>query len=125
MRFITLSAAMAAMIVLPFTQAATLAPMSIDERSLVKRQMLTGQATTYGGNTAGGACSFSTYTLPAGLYGTALSDSNWDNSGNCGGCISVTGPAGGPITAMVCPTRVHPLHPWPWHFLPSYFETMH
>ena len=48
----------------------------------------------------GGACSFSTYTLPSGIYGTALSDSNWDNSGNCGACITVT--AGGKsITAMV------------------------
>ncbi|CAK3854464.1 barwin-like endoglucanase [Lecanosticta acicola] len=65
-----------------------------------------GEATYYGGNTQGGACSFSTYTLPSGLYGTALSDSNWDNSEACGGCVQVTGPTGKNITAMVtdqCP----------------------
>jgi expansin len=60
-----------------------------------------GQATFYGGN-MGGACSFSTYTLPSGIFGTALSSTNWDNSGNCGACISVTGPNGNSIKAMVC-----------------------
>lgn len=60
-----------------------------------------GEATFYDGTLSEGACSFSTYTLPSGIYGTALSDSNWDNSGNCGACIKVTGPAGNSITAMV------------------------
>ncbi|KAE8442987.1 hypothetical protein EG329_002450 [Mollisiaceae sp. DMI_Dod_QoI] len=67
---------------------------------------LSGQATFYGGNVAGGACSFSTYTIPSGIFGTALSDSNWDTSANCGACISVTGPSGNSITAMIvdeCP----------------------
>lgn len=73
--------------------------MSLDERSVAKRS-LSGQATYYGGNVAGGACSFSTYTLPSGLYGTALSDSNWANSANCGGCVSVSY-GGKSITAMV------------------------
>ncbi|KAJ4407394.1 hypothetical protein N0V91_003978 [Didymella pomorum] len=66
-----------------------------------------GEATFYGGNTSGGKCSFdSGYTLPAGLFGTALSDSNWANAGNCGACVSVTGPAGNSIKAMItdeCP----------------------
>ncbi|CAI9635692.1 unnamed protein product [Alternaria burnsii] len=65
-----------------------------------------GEATFYGGNTDGGMCSFTGYTIPAGIYGTALSDSNWDNGGNCGVCVSVTGPDGNKITAMVtdqCP----------------------
>lgn len=60
-----------------------------------------GQATFYGGNVQGGMCSFSTYTLPAGIYGTALSDSNWQGSEPCGGCVSVTGPDGNSIIAMV------------------------
>ncbi|KKY21734.1 putative extracellular cellulase allergen asp f7 [Phaeomoniella chlamydospora] len=60
-----------------------------------------GEATYYGGNVSGGTCSFSTYTLPSGIYGTALSDSNWENSANCGACISVTGPSGNSITAMI------------------------
>ena len=62
---------------------------------------VSGQATFYGGNVAGGACSFSTYTLPSNIFGTALSDSNWANSASCGACVSVTGPAGNSITAMV------------------------
>ncbi|KAH7317920.1 RlpA-like double-psi beta-barrel-protein domain-containing protein-containing protein [Rhexocercosporidium sp. MPI-PUGE-AT-0058] len=67
---------------------------------------LSGEATFYGGNVAGGTCSFSTFTLPAGVFGTALSDSNWDSSANCGACVSVTGPNGNAITAMIvdqCP----------------------
>jgi hypothetical protein len=63
---------------------------------------LSGQATFYGGNLVGGNCLFSTYTLPAGIYGTALSDSNWDDALHCGQCISVTYPGKPAITAMVC-----------------------
>lgn len=65
-----------------------------------------GEATFYGGNTAGGMCSYSTYTIPSGIYGTALSDSNWEGSEACGGCVEVTGPNGNKVTAMVvdqCP----------------------
>tara|TARA_R110002003_G_scaffold95_8_gene7312 strand:- start:33764 stop:34921 length:1158 start_codon:yes stop_codon:yes gene_type:complete len=65
-----------------------------------------GEATFYGGNTAGGMCSFTGYTVPSNLFGTALSDSNWDTAGACGRCVSVTGPSGTKITAMVtdqCP----------------------
>jgi expansin (peptidoglycan-binding protein) len=65
-----------------------------------------GEATFYGGNTAGGMCSFTGYTIPSNLFGTALSDSNWDSANACGQCVSVTGPSGTQITAMVvdqCP----------------------
>lgn len=62
--------------------------------------VLSGQATYYGGNTNGGMCSFSGYTLPSGIYGTAMSDSNWAGANICGACISVTGSAG-EIIAMV------------------------
>lgn len=65
-----------------------------------------GDATFYGGNVSGGMCSFTGYTIPSSIYGTALSDSNWDNANACGQCVSVTGPSGTKITAMVvdqCP----------------------
>lgn len=75
--------------------------------TVLGKRSLSGEATYYGGNVAGGACSFSTYTLPSGIYGTALSDSNWDNSGECGACITVTGPSGNSITAMVRPRASH------------------
>jgi hypothetical protein len=51
-------------------------------------------------------CSFTGYTIPAGIFGTALSDSNWDTANNCGVCVSVTGPDGNKVIAMVvdqCP----------------------
>ena len=79
--------------------AVVMPEMSVDARSIARRA-LSGQATYYGGNTHGGTCSFSTYTLPAGLYGTALSDSNWDTAANCGGCVAVTH-NGKTINAMV------------------------
>lgn len=66
---------------------------------MLQPRAYSGQATFYGGNTSGGHCSFSTYTIPSGIYGTAYA--NWDNSAHCGACISVTGPSGTKITAMV------------------------
>ncbi|KAI4913320.1 hypothetical protein J4E85_010773 [Alternaria conjuncta] len=84
------------------SQAATPADKAAVSSAASKR----GEATFYGGNTEGGMCSFVGYTIPAGLYGTALSDSNWDNGNACGVCVSVTGPNGNKITAMVtdqCP----------------------
>jgi hypothetical protein len=67
---------------------------------------LSGEATYYGGNVAGGMCSFNGgYTIPSGLFGTALSDSNWAGAENCGACVSVTGPSGNKITAMVSPSQ--------------------
>ncbi|KAK7704800.1 hypothetical protein SLS57_010331 [Botryosphaeria dothidea] len=74
--------------------------------SPITKRANSGEATFYGGNLNGGMCSFSGYALPSGLYGTALSDSNWDNAGNCGACLKVTGPNGNSIKAMVvdqCP----------------------
>ncbi|KAL1793615.1 hypothetical protein ACET3X_008597 [Alternaria dauci] len=73
---------------------------------LASRAIKSGEATFYGGNTQGGMCSLTGYTLPAGVYGTALSDSNWEGASNCGVCVQVTGPSGKKIKAMVtdqCP----------------------
>ncbi|TVY38558.1 Expansin [Lachnellula occidentalis] len=80
--------------------------LTLANAAVLGKRALSGQATTYGGNVVGGACSFSTYTLPSNIFGTALSDSNWDTSANCGACVSVTGPDGNSITAMIvdeCP----------------------
>ncbi|KAH0024150.1 barwin-like endoglucanase, partial [Aureobasidium melanogenum] len=88
-----------------FASAALAAPFSANPNTVAKRA-LSGQATFYGGNTSGGQCSFTEYTLPSGVYGTALSSSNWDNAANCGACVSVKGPNGKSITAMItdqCP----------------------
>lgn len=62
--------------------AAVTPGFTIDERSIARRS-LRGEATFYGGNVHGGMCSFSTYDLPRGLAGVALSSSNWNNGGNC------------------------------------------
>ncbi|KAJ5176739.1 uncharacterized protein N7482_002616 [Penicillium canariense] len=65
-----------------------------------------GKATFYGGNIAGGSCSYSGYTLPSNLFGTAFSGAVWDDAAKCGACVAVTGPAGNTIKAMVvdeCP----------------------
>ncbi|KAJ5021453.1 carbohydrate-binding module family 63 protein [Bipolaris maydis] len=65
-----------------------------------------GEATFYGGNLDGGMCSLTGYKLPSGIFGTALTDSDWDSANACGTCVSVTGPSGDKITAMVvdqCP----------------------
>ncbi|KAM0194189.1 hypothetical protein ACHAPA_005130 [Fusarium lateritium] len=66
---------------------------------------VSGSSTFYGGNLSGGNCMFSTYTLPAGILGTAFSGQKWDNGANCGACIEVTGPSG-TVKAMIvdkCP----------------------
>ncbi|KAJ5319177.1 uncharacterized protein N7506_011881 [Penicillium brevicompactum] len=65
-----------------------------------------GEATFYGGNVSGGTCSFSGYSLPSTLFGTALSLQRWDDAANCGRCVSVTGPKGNTVKAMIvdqCP----------------------
>ncbi|CAI7671260.1 unnamed protein product [Penicillium viridicatum] len=65
-----------------------------------------GKATFYGGNVSGGTCSFSGYTLPSHLFGAALSLQRWDDAAECGACVSVTGPKGNSIKAMIvdqCP----------------------
>lgn len=61
-----------------------------------------GESTHYGGNLSGGTCSFTTLTLPAGMFGTAFSGQAWEESGVCGACLEVTGPNGNTIKAMVC-----------------------
>ncbi|KAF5665352.1 extracellular cellulase [Fusarium heterosporum] len=66
---------------------------------------VSGSSTFYGGNLSGGNCMFTTYTLPAGILGTAFSGQKWDSAANCGACIEVTGPSG-KVKAMIvdkCP----------------------
>lgn len=62
-----------------------------------------GQATSYDGGDVDGTCMFSTadYTLPAGIYGAALSVDNWDSAAWCGACLSVVGPSGNSVKIMV------------------------
>jgi hypothetical protein len=67
-----------------------------------------GEATFYGGNVAGGTCSFSGYTIPSNLFGTAFSGAVWDNAAQCGSCVAVTGPNGKTIKAMVRPLKQKP-----------------
>lgn len=55
-------------------------------RTSLSRRALSGPATHYEGN-MDGACQMTGYTIPEGLYGTALAVSNWENSYNCGGCV--------------------------------------
>lgn len=64
-----------------------------------------GTSTFYGGNLNGGTCSFSSYTLPSGIYGTAFSGFAWNNGAKCGACLEVTA-KGKTIKVMVvdkCP----------------------
>jgi expansin (peptidoglycan-binding protein) len=73
---------------------------------LVSRASNSGEATFYGGAVDGGMCSFTGYKIPSNLFGTALSDSNWAGGASCGVCVSVTGPTGTKVKAMVvdqCP----------------------
>lgn len=79
--------------------AAAIPAQSPNEQFLAKRAV-SGRSTFYGGNVQGGTCSFSTYTLPSGLYGTAFSGSAWNTAANCGGCVEVSH-GGKTITAMV------------------------
>ncbi|OMP87783.1 Expansin-like protein 1, partial [Diplodia seriata] len=69
-------------------------------------EAVTGEATHYSGNVESGTCSFSGYSLPSSIFGTALSLSNWDNASNCGACVNVKGPSGETVKAMIvdqCP----------------------
>ncbi|RHZ53011.1 uncharacterized protein CDV56_107512 [Aspergillus thermomutatus] len=70
--------------------------------------VVSGQATSYDGGDVDGTCMFSTadYTLPAGIYGAALSVDNWDSAAWCGACLSVVGPSGNSVKIMIvnqCP----------------------
>lgn len=53
-----------------------------------------GKASHYGGNLSGGNCMLTSYTIPAGTFGTAIAISNYDNSNMCGVCLNVKGPSG-------------------------------
>lgn len=89
----------------PSTEASP-APQAGSDSTSSSSNSKRGEATFYGGNVSGGMCSFTGYTIPSGIFGTALSDSNWANAQACGQCVSVTGPSGNKITAMVvdqCP----------------------
>ncbi|KAM0722253.1 hypothetical protein Q7P37_001694 [Cladosporium fusiforme] len=87
------------------TSVAAAIPSQSANENFVARRAVSGESTFYGGNVQGGTCSFSTYTLPDGLYGTAFSGQAWDNGANCGGCVEVSH-GGKKITAMIvdqCP----------------------
>jgi len=99
-----------------FTTVNTLAagPISAPVQPMPVRQVApvasaetqSGRSTFYGGNTAGGKCSFSTYQIPSGLYGTAFSGQVWNSAAHCGACVKVTGPKGNSLVAMIvdeCP----------------------
>ena len=58
-------------------------------------------ATFYNGPLSAGACGYTTYTLPSNIFGTALGASQWNGGAQCGKCVSVKGPMGNSITAMV------------------------
>ncbi|KAF1933477.1 carbohydrate-binding module family 63 protein [Didymella exigua CBS 183.55] len=89
------------------TSAASSTSQSVQAQATSAAGSKTGEATFYGGNVSGGTCSFDGgYTIPSGLFGTALSDSNWNDAGNCGACVAVTGPSGNVVKAMIvdqCP----------------------
>ncbi|KAF3042193.1 hypothetical protein E8E12_009213 [Didymella heteroderae] len=91
----------------PAASSTTVEAKAVEAQATSAAGSKRGEATFYGGNTSGGKCSFDGgYTIPSGLFGTALSDSNWANAGNCGACVSVTGPSGNSIKAMItdeCP----------------------
>jgi hypothetical protein len=63
---------------------------------------VSGKATWYYDDLARGTCSFSTLTLPAGVYGAAFSGPAWDHAARCGACVRVTNAQGKSIIAMVC-----------------------
>jgi expansin (peptidoglycan-binding protein) len=90
----------------PSTSPAPETPSAADDTTISAAGSKRGEATFYGGNTDGGMCSFTGYTIPSGIFGTALSDSNWGGAQACGQCVRVTGPSGTQLTAMVvdqCP----------------------
>ena len=81
-------------------------PTTHSENISIAPRANSGEATFYGGTVAGGMCSFTGYTIPSGLLGTALSDANWAGAQSCGACVQVTGSSGTKIIAMVvdqCP----------------------
>ncbi|KAJ5991689.1 hypothetical protein N7451_007413 [Penicillium sp. IBT 35674x] len=89
------------------TVSTAIASFSSSSSSSSSSSETAGTATYYGGNLSGGTCSFSDYTLPSSLFGTALSIDQWDDAANCGACVAVKGPNGKTIKAMIvdeCPS---------------------
>ncbi|TLD19848.1 hypothetical protein PspLS_09597 [Pyricularia sp. CBS 133598] len=64
-----------------------------------------GKASHYSGNLPGGNCMLTSYTIPAGMFGTAIANSNYDSSSMCGVCLNVNGPSGSMKVMVVdnCP----------------------
>lgn len=83
------------------TTLAATAVFAIANGAALMSRANSGESTFYGGNTDGGMCSLVGYTIPSGVYGVAMSSSNWENSKACGACIEVTGPKGNKIVALV------------------------
>lgn len=71
--------------------------------SFVVANQVAGTATFTGGNLSGGACLYYNYTLPRGIYGTAINLNNTPYQ--CGTCLKVIGSQGS-IVVMVCPLPV-------------------
>ncbi|RDW61317.1 hypothetical protein BP5796_11209 [Coleophoma crateriformis] len=84
------------------TIAAALLPFAYG--SVIAERSTSGIATWYSG--AVGACSFDGYTLPSGVFGTALGLNLYSNAAQCGACVSISNASGTKITAMIvdeCP----------------------
>ncbi|KAI0911651.1 hypothetical protein F4823DRAFT_279927 [Ustulina deusta] len=85
------------------SSSASSASSASTAEAVAKSTAVTGTSTFYGGNLNGGTCSFTTYTLPSGIYGTAFSGSAWNSAAHCGQCLEVTA-NGKSITVMVSST---------------------
>lgn len=92
----------------PAESSPAAAPVAAAAQDTSSAASVTGSASFYGGNLDGGACSFSGYTLPSSLFGTAFGGT-WDAS-QCGSCVSVTNSAGKTIKAMVSSPAAHSAH---------------
>ncbi|KAI1127933.1 carbohydrate-binding module family 63 protein [Nemania abortiva] len=98
--------AAATTVVSSLTSSSTSSASSVSTAApIVDSAAVAGRSTFYGGNLNGGACSFTTYTLPSGIFGTAFSGAAWDSAAHCGACLRVNA-NGKSIIAMVvdkCP----------------------
>lgn len=88
-----------ALVGIAFCAGGVLASTTIETEILARANA--GTASFYGGNLDGGNCLLTGYSLPSDTFGTALSNARWDSAGKCGACVSVTGPNGNTIKAMV------------------------
>ncbi|KAF9894047.1 hypothetical protein FE257_009020 [Aspergillus nanangensis] len=88
------------------SSAASASSSSSSSSNASSGESYSGEATYFTGDVAVGACSFSGYTLPSSVFGTALSGAQWSDAAECGACVQVTGPSGNSIKAMIvdeCP----------------------